>query len=334
MSFTTATLLGVVSALDPYNNFNLNLLFNRVALFDTERIEFDEIFPDQTLAPFVSPVLAGKANTAEGGVKKSFRPPYIKPKDVIKPDRVLMRQPGEDPGGSLSAEERRNAIVVDILDNQRQKIINRKEWMACQLITTGKIVVEGENYPRVEIDFGRRANHTVTLVGDARWGQVDEDPYGDLEDWMSRLDAPCTHIEMGGAAFSQMMKNEEMKELVTSRRGSETKLEMAPSAMKVTYRGRLGEGGPEIWTNTDWYIDDEGNKQYYIPQNSVNLVSSGAPGVIAHGAILDKKAGYQALEYFPKTWETDDPSVEYAMTQSAPLPVLPLINSTLSATVK
>jgi len=334
MSFSTETLLGVFSALTPYNNFNLNLLFPEVAMFDSEKIVFDELFPDQTLAPFVSPVLAGKANTAEGGVQKSFVPPYVKPKDVIKPDRILKRRPGEPIGGNLSSEQRRNAIVVDIFDNQRQKIINRKEWMACQLITTGKIVVEGEDYPRVEIDFGRRENHTVTLVGDARWGQVDEDPNGDLEDWMNRLDAPCTHIEMGGEAFTQMMKNDEMKELVTSRRGSETTLEMAPSAMKVTFRGRLGDGGPEIWTNTDWYIDDDGNKQFYIPQNSVNFVSTGASGVIAHGAILDKKAGYQPLEFFPKTWEMDDPSVEYAMTQSAPLPVLPLINSTLSAIVK
>ena len=44
-------------------------------------------------------------------------------------------------------------------------------------------------------------------------------------------------------------------------------------------------------------------------------------GVRGFGAIRDKRAGLQALEVFSKMWEEEDPSVEYLMSQSAPLMV-------------
>ena len=329
----TTTLLGIIARLSTYDTFLLNLMFPEVVNFETESIAFDRIFQDHTLAPFVSPMVAGQANNSQGAIQKTFKPAYVKPKDVLDPERVLKRRPGEAIGGALSAGQRRDAIVVDTLDEQRQRVINRMEWMSAQLLRTGKIVVSGEGYKTAEVDFGRLSANTITLLSDARWGESAADPLGDLEDWMDRMDAPCTHIIMGSAAFNKFIKNDDVKELVNSRRGSDTELEMAPAVMKAAFRGRLGGAGPEIWTYTGWYIDENGSKQKFIGDHDVLLVSQGATGVRAHGAIMDKKAGYQALEFFPKTWENEDPSVEYMMTQSAPLPVLPLINSTVCATV-
>ena len=329
----TTTLLGIISRLTPYDVFLLNLIFSEVVTFDTAEIGFDKIFQDHTLAPFVSPMLAGKANTQEGALQKTFRPAYVKPKDVVDPQRVLRRRPGEAIGGSMTAEARRNAIVVDILDEQRQRITNRLEWMASSLLRTGQIVVSGESYKTSVVDFGRAAGNTVTLLTDARWGQSAEDPLGDLQDWMDRMDAPCTHIIFGNGAFTKFAKNADVKELINTRRGSDTTLELAPAKMKAAYRGRLGGAGPELWTYSGWYIDEEGNQVKFVQDNEVILVSQGATGVRAFGAILDGKANYQALEYFPKVWQNEDPAVEFCMTQSAPLPVLPLINSTVCATV-
>jgi len=56
-------------------------------------------------------------------------------------------------------------------------------------------------------------------------------------------------------------------------------------------------------------------------------------GVRCFGAIRDKKAGYQALEFFMKNWEIEDPSHEYIMSQSAPLMVPKEPNATYSIKV-
>lgn len=331
--FTTTELLSAVSKLDPFTPFLLDLLFPEVVTFDSEEIAFDKIEQDLTLAPFVSPYVAGKPCREKGGAVRSFVAPNLKPKDVVKPDRALKRRPGEDIGGTLTAEQRMNAIRMDILDEHRQKILRRQEWMAAQFLRTGKIIVEGEQYPRAEVDFGRHNNHTATLSSGARWSESTSKPVEDIEDWMQMLDAPATHIIFGRGAFRFALQNEEFKDLLESRRGSETTLEMAPTANLAAFRGRFGGAGPELWSYTGYWKDAAGAKQLFIPDNGVAVVSTGVSGVRAYGGILDGKAGYRGMELFPKNWESEDPAVEWIMTQSRPLPVPRLPDATLYATV-
>ncbi|MFL1405380.1 major capsid protein [Marinobacter sp. M1N3S26] len=333
MAYETTTLLNVMSELDRFSPFLLNLLFQSVVTFDTEEIAFDELELDETLAPFVSPYIAGKPNREKGGALRKFVPPTVKPKDVVKPGRALKRRPGEDPSGEMTAEARMNAIRVDLLDNHRRQILRRMEWMVAQLLRSGKIVVEGEDYPKAEVDYGRDPNNTITLAAGAEWGSGTEDVIGDHEDWFAQLAAPCTHVIYGRGAFRRALLDEKFKDLVETERGSDTEFEIAPAVNLASYRGRFGGAGPELWSYTGYFKDDEGNKELFIPDNGVVLLSTGAPGVRAYGAILDKKAGFRPLEYFPKNWDADDPSVEYLMTQSRGLPVPGLADSTLYATV-
>ena len=165
--YDTETLLEVVRGLAPFETFLLNLFFPRLVTFDTSAISFDAVDEDMRLAPFVSPLVAGKVMKTQGGTLKSFKPAYLKPKDVVDPERVLMRRPGESIGGSLSAAARRNAIIADILDSHRQKILRRLEYMAAQVLLKGKVIVEGEDYPTVEVDYGRAPGNTVALLGGA-----------------------------------------------------------------------------------------------------------------------------------------------------------------------
>jgi len=330
----TVTMLGVFKSLIAHDTFLLNLFFPNEVNFDTSEIDFDRLSDEYELAPFVSPLVSGRPNVQAGSTRRKLKPAYVKPKDIVDPERVLKRIAGEPPGGVLTAQERKNAIVVSILDDQRQKINRRKEWMAAQLLRTGKVVISGEDYPEVEVDFGRNANNSVALTGAARWSESTKDPLGDIEDWFTLLDAPCTHIIFGRNSWKNFASSDGVKDLINDRRGSDTKLAMEPSQMLASYKGRFGGSGPELWVYNGFYHDDQGAKQTFIAENEVVMGCSGAGGVRAHGAILDGAAGYQPMAMFPKMWASDDPPVEYIMTQSAPLPVIPLIDSTLCAIVQ
>ncbi len=335
MSLTTETLMGVYSSMIMHDTFLLNLFCPNVVTFDTSEIDFDVLLEDHTLAPFVSPLVAGKPHIQKGSTRRKLKPAYVKPKDIVDPEHVMKRRHGELPGGSLTAEQRADAIRVDILLNQRKRIFTRMEWMIAQLLKTGKIVVSGEDYPEVEVDFGRSGNNTVTLTSGARWSESStRTPNDDIEDWLSLLDAPCTHIIFGKNAWKNYAADSTTKDLINDRRGSDTKLAMEPSQMLASFKGRLGASGPELWTYTGWYHDDAGAKQTFVAENEVLLASSAAGGTRAYGAILDAEAGYRPAELFPKNWVEKDPPVEYIMTQSAPMPVIPLINSTLKAQVQ
>jgi len=319
MSYDTQTLAGVINGLDPFDPFFLAMFFPQVITFDTSTIDIDVVAADTTLAPFVSPLVAGKADKANGFETRKFKPAYLKPKHVVDPERVLTRRAGEAIGGVLSAGARRQAIIGDLLDLERQQIMRRLEWMAVQAMLTGKVTVSGEDYKTVEVDFQRDAGNTVTLGGTDVWTDtVNATPLDDLETWNDLAEAPITDYIMDSASFKNLMKFQAVKDLLDTRRGSETTLEMGPdNAQWVSFKGWLGSY--RIWVYKGYYTDDLGAKTSYIPANTVVGASVAVEGVRTFGAILDGEAGYQAMEMFPKNWMSKDPSVEFTMTQSGPL---------------
>jgi len=331
MAYSTIELLDGSRRLDPFMPFLLNLLCPGFVTFGTKEIAFDVWDDDFKLAPLVSPYVPGQVSQQSGGELRRFVPPYLKPKDVVDPSRVLERRPGEGFSAPLSPAQRADAIRMDLMDTHRKKIRRREEWMLAQILLTGQVVLSGPKYPESLIDFRRDPNLTIDISGGAAaWGETTAKPGEDFEDWFGMLEAPATHILFGPGAFRAALKSEEFKDLASTRRGSETTFEMAPAAIDASYRGRFGETGPELWEYKGWYKDAEGVKQYFIPYGHVVIISAaGAQGIRSYGAILDANAQYQEAEMWPKNFTTDDPGIEYILTQSGPLPLLRRIDATM-----
>jgi hypothetical protein len=97
------------------------------------------------------------------------------------------------------------------------------------------------------------------------------------------------------------------------------------------YRGTIG--GFNIFTYGGWYVDpaDDTEKEIF-PAGEVVLASTAVEGVRAFGAILEGR-NLKAFPYYPKTWEENDPSVEWLMMQSSPLMVPARANATLKVKV-
>jgi len=320
-TYDTETLIGVLNGLDPFEAFLLTMFFPEVITFETSTIDIDIVAPDTRLAPFVSPMVAGKADTANGYSTRKFKPAYLKPKNVVDPEQVISRAAGEKIGGGLSNGNRRNAIIGTLLTEQRNKIIRRLEWMAAQALLTGKVIVSGEDYPEVEVDFQRTAGNTVTLTGTDVWTDTaNADPLAQFEAWNELAEAPITDLIMDATSWKNLVKFQAVKDLLDTRRGSESVMELGPDNSKwVAFKGFLGSY--RVWVYSGYYTDDSGTKQNFIPANTVIAASAAVEGVRAFGAILDPAAGYQALEMFPKNWVNQDPAAEYVMTQSGPLMV-------------
>lgn len=320
-TYNTEELIGVVNGIDAFEPFLLMMFFSEVITFETSTIDIDIVAPDTRLAPFVSPMVAGKADTANGFSTRKFKPAYLKPKNVVDPEQVISRAAGEKIGGGMSNGNRRNAIIAFNLVGQRKKIMRRLEWMAAQALLTGKVVISGEDYPEVEVDFQRAAGNTITLAGTDVWTDTaNAKPLEQFEAWNAISEAPITDFVMDATSWANLSKFQEVKDLLDTRRGSESKIELGPDNAKwVSYKGMLGSF--HIWVYMGYYTDDDGVKQNYIPANTVIGASAAVEGVRAFGAILDPEAGYQALEMFPKNWINPDPAAEYVMTQSGPLMV-------------
>ena len=343
--YSTHEMLKVIRNAPKPSNFWLNLLFRQQVNFTTQYIDFDKIDKGRRLAPFVAPTVQGKPMKSEGFSTRRFAPAYVKPKHEVDPDRIITRRAGEPYTGNLSPKARRDAIVGDIMVEERDMIMRRWEVMAAEAAINGAVIVEGEDYPTQYVEFGRDPNNTVTLSGTDLWSDTaNSDPFKDMEDWsldMARSSGyPVTDWVMGTNAYRALKNHPKTeKQLDTNiKNSSQIMLDLGinqadENGAIIQLKGTLGSG-IRVWVYSDIYEDDDGNQIEVMDQNIiVGLNPAGVEGVRCFGAIKDARAGYQALDIFPKTWMNEDPSVEYAMSQSAPLMVPRRPNATFKATV-
>ena len=324
--YTTDVLVETMESLTRKPSFLLDYFFQTTILFDTEQISFDYEEEDLQLAPFVSPLVAGKAEKAHGFSTKTFKPAYVKPKNEVDLSQPFKRRPGEPIGGRMTAGERRNLHIAELLDIQRNRIDRRMEWMAAMALKTGAITVTGEKYPETEVDFERTAAHTKTLTSGARWGEANVSPFDAVETWMNLIGSACgaavTDIIMGPSAWSYFKADAKSEKAIDRTLGQNALLDLgftAGAPNTPQWKGRLG-GTVNLWVYNPTYKDSAGATQKMWDDTGVVLVAREAmAGRRLFGAIKDGSAGFRPFEYFPKMWPENDPSVEFVMTQSAPL---------------
>ena len=336
--FATPILARVVSGLAPVKPFLLNSFFPNIQLEATEEIRFDVEHSRRRLAPFVSPLVAGQVVQSQGYTTKSFKPAYIKDKRIFNANRPFVRAIGERIGcGDVTPAQRLQYALSSELSDQIAMLTRRQELMAAEVLRTGKTIVEGDMYPRVEVDFGRDPDLTLRLVDDARWGEGSAvDPLEDLAQW-SRLvtqksGATANTVVMDLKAWQLFSTAPSVQDLLDRQRGTAT---ANPTVAGEGGRHMATIGDLEIWVYQSWFNDPDTDAQVpYLPPYTVILTGPDLEGTRCYGAIKDAEAGFQAVPYFAKSWDDEDPAVRYMMLQSAPLIVPYRVNASMCVTVR
>ena len=317
--------------------------------FDGRKILFERVYgEDRKLAPFVVPNVAGRPQRLDGFQMDTFTPAYSKQKDIVDYTMHITRQAGEAIGGSLTTEQRRNAVIAELIRRQNVKIENTWNWLAARATIDGKVVIKGEDYPETLVDFRRNAELTRILTGAAKWDEPTGNPLQDLREMRQAANqfsfgARISKYYFGTNAwelFCQRVDLKEMMRLEYAGRGQNTSVTLISDGYDDTieYMGSIaglnGQGRMEFYVDSSKYIDPEtGEEAYHLGENDVVGVSDMMDGVRCFGGIMDAEAGYRALDRFFKNWREQDPSQEYLLTQSAPLMVPRETNATFKITV-
>lgn len=349
----TRTSLGVMRDVEPEFTYFSDLVFGQYQInFTTEYVDFEKLPAVRKIAPFVRPLGAGKPIYSDRSEAFRFKPAYVKTKDPVDPLMPMIKQPGIDASmlnpEALSPQARRNAIRTAMTVQHVNAIRRRWEWLAAQAVIHGKVTIEGEEYPAVEVDFRRAANHDVTLGVGARWGDSGVSLIDEIQKYADRMfDAEFggypTRMTFGSDVWAVI--REEIKEGgelyrhmdVNIRNSGGTFERGVIGSDKVIKVGELSVGGGsgariEMFLYRDTYVDVDGIEKPLMSPKDVVFTAS-AERIMGHrcfGAIVDPYANYQSLEIFPRNWlETGDPAVEYLLHQSAPLMVPVNPNGTL-----
>ncbi len=339
--FSTQVLNKTVEYLDRPASFLLDTFFGSVQTSDTEEIFFDIDKSKPRIAPFVSPLKAGKVVADEGYETKSFKPAYVKDKRQFKPDAPLKRSIGEVIGGNLTPQQRREAALNRSLVNQLDNLTRREEVMASEALRLGQVTVSGEDYPTQVVSFQRDAGLTITLTGANRWGQANVKPLDLIEDWAALVQgksgAAARTVVLDPMAWRLFKSDPDVNSLLTIYRGTDTTIRIDPIVRgqgneKARYVGTIGD--LDFWVYQDNYVDENGTAQKLLPDYTVLL---GSPqqieGTRCYGVIQDEKANYRAQRYFTKSWLEEDPPLRWLLMQAAPLIVPYRPNASLCATV-
>jgi surface antigen len=335
--FSTGVLNAVVADLRVPQTGLLDKYFPGVTTEDTEEIHFDVDNKPRRIAPFVSPLVAGKVVRSRGFQTSTFKPAYVKDKRVFSPIRAIKRVMGERVGtAQYSPEQRMQILVAQDLADQLDMIRRRQEWMAAQALYAGAITVVGDDYPSNLVDFGRNAGHTVVKTGGNKWGDAGVNPLDDLQNWSDTMvktaGVAIDDVVMTVDAWKVFRKNDEVKTRLDRYRGNSTMQQNAHKGEGLVFQGQVDTFN--IYTYAGWYVDPAtGTEAAMLPAGTVlGLAGSYIEGVQCFGAILDHDS-LQAMEYFVKSWLENDPSQRYLLMQSSPLTVPYRINSTFRASV-
>lgn len=322
--YTTAFLNGVVDSLLRPPSFLLDLFFPNVVTSEQEEIKFDVADGKRRIAPFVHPLKEGKVVESLGYKTNTFTPAYIKDKRVFDPSKALKRRAGERIGGDLSNMDRARANLAVALEDQLGMLTRRLEVMAAEVLRSGKATITGEGFPGVVVDFGRAVGHTITLGAGSKWGDAGVKPLNNLEDWALTVaqasGATVTDVLFTVGAWRKFRESTDAQNAIDTQLGQLANFQIPIASVEgLEFKGTIG--GKRLWVYTGWYVDPQTGTEVAIIQDGwvILVAQNGLLGTRHFGAIRDEQAGFQAREFFSKSWFVEDPPVRFLMMQSAPL---------------
>ncbi|EFF6325268.1 major capsid protein [Escherichia coli] len=315
--FTTRQLLGYTEQKVKFRALFLELFFRRTVNFHTEEVMLDKITGKTPVAAYVSPVVEGKVLRHRGGETRVLRPGYVKPKHEFNYQQAVERLPGEDPAQLNDPAYRRLRIITDNLKQEEHAIVQVEEMQAVNAVLYGKYTMEGDQFEKIEVDFGRSTKNNITQGSGKEWSKQDRDTFDPTHD----LDLYCD--QASGLVNIAIMDGTVWRLL----NGSNSQLETAVKDLGavVSFKGYYGDLAIVVAKTS--YVAEDGTEKRYLPEGSLVLGNTAAEGIRCYGAIQDAQAlseGVVASSRYPKHWLTvGDPAREFTMTQSAPLMVLP-----------
>lgn len=247
--FKTRTMLKVIENAPPLRTFLRDTFFKNSETFDTPHVDVDICKSKRRLAPFVSPRVSGKNIDRQGFRTETYSPALVGPQIITNADHVMNRTPGESVYGGITPLERAARLLAKDLVELENMITRREEWMCAQMLTTGKVVMKGDDVDDV-IDF--EFTNTEALTGVNAWDNPASDPIKDIKRWRTEIE------KSSGVSPNYLLVSSDVAEMLVDHPKIQSLFniwnyqmgQMAPtfgSSNGVNYVGRLSSAGVEVY---------------------------------------------------------------------------------------
>lgn len=306
-------------------SFLLDTFFSKQEQSLTKYVDIDIVKGNRKLAPFVRPIDQGKVVERLGYTTKSFEVPYIKVKMKSNAQEHLQRAAGQTIYVGSSPAKRAAEQHGKDLAYLQDLVARREEEMASQALQTGKVVVVGDSI-NAEIDFG---SSVVPQNASTMWEQNNSDPIKDLRTWVRTLSQRSGIMPdicvMGFDAITEFLDDAKVQKLIDLRRVDIGQINPSLLPSGASFVGTLRVPGLtlDLYGYDESYTDSAGDTQYFVHPKKIIIGSTKARTARHYASIQDIKfGGLVPVRWFPKSWEEEDPSIQWLLLQSAALPCL------------
>lgn len=342
----TYSLIKVVEQFKLPTTFLQDVFFQQEVVTMQDVISVEFIKKHRRLAPYIERGSRGLNMSREKSTVKDWRCPLIGARRTISLADISRRIVGELPViSTMTPEERALRMQTDDLKDLMNMLINRREEMAAELLTTGAIEVRGFADDGQVVDI-----QTITFDADwltsvqTPWNNTSATIYDDLKaavEYIAEETGSLPDIAICGRNVEgYLLKNAQLKEwYAVQNRANLTMMTFAPKyqSPNARYIGSINALGLELYNYLGTYFDDAtGTVKRYIPDDVVIVGTSGA-GRMVYGRVDLAKDGvwssYSGANV-PFYSHNNDNQTTSLTLYSRSLPIMETIDSVRALKVK
>lgn len=244
------------------------------------------------LAPFIVEGGHGIPVVRDGSSIDVYEPPVVAPRRVLRPEDINQRGFGETIFTSTTAAQRATQIQAqDLLDLQAM-IMNRKNQMAAEILTTGKYTIEGyadDGVTKKTATISYNWNQKATAS--TPWSDAAADIWHDIKNASETIQESAgmvpTVMICGKNVMNYILDNEKiMKWLAVPNTSNLSLMGIQPriTSPQVMRVGMIQALNLEIYSYAETYIADDGTVKPFIGDDDVVIGIPGR-GKQLHGAV-------------------------------------------------
>lgn len=309
----TVSLMQAMERMKPPASFLLDTFFPIMpptAVTSTIMVEYRK--GGRRLAPFIVKGSKGINMKRETSWLETYQPPMVGPRRVLAPEDLTHRAFGETVYSTTTEAQRAAQIQARDLVELQDMIINRKNKMAADILTTGQCEIKGyaDDGETPTLDVIRFDGWTQKITPSVTWDNPGATIYEDLKGASEMIQESTgmipTLMLCGKNVEKYLIKNTALREwLAVPNRENLAMLSLAPrfTSPQIRRIGLLQSLNLEVYSYAETYTDDDGSVKPFLGDDDVIIAIPGR-GRQLHGAVTlldDAGVGFRTFigQYVP-----------------------------------
>ena len=322
----TISLMQAMERIKAPASFLLDTFFPKVMpTAMTTKIEVEYRKGGRKLAPYIVKGAHGVNTGREGSSIAIYQPPMLGPRRIVSPEDIEQRGFGETVYSTITPAQRAAQLQARDLSDLQGMIVNRKNKMAADILTSGSTTISGYaddgqlvTTDVVSFDWTQEAKVAKS------WADAGADIYGDIKAASETIQENAgmvpTIMVVGKNIENYLLNNEGiMKWLAIPSTSNLSLMSIAPRYTHPQIRriGLIQSLNLEIYSYAETYTDDAGETQPFLAPDDAIIAIPGR-GRQLHGAVTlinPEGTGFNtyAGEYVPQYYGNRD-SNQMALT--------------------